>query len=92
LEFVLPACARISSAIGPLFEPYLTVVMTPLLAVSNQVITFTMEDADDDDVTGETYLDEDCGTETAIIAIGGGQKKKCTLNIHAVQQKNQVSY
>ena len=35
-------------------------------------------------------IDEDTGLETMVIPLGGGVKKRITLNTHAVQQKAQV--
>jgi deoxyhypusine synthase len=36
--------------------------------------------------------DDENGTESAVISLGGGVKKRVTLNTHAVQQKNQVQH
>lgn len=90
-EYILPACARMSKALGASFEPYLDVVMTPLLQGANQTIECTIEDAADDDVEGEVNEDEETGLQTAVIAFGAGMKKKVTLNTHAVQTKNQAA-
>ena len=89
-EYVLPACARISKALGAQFEPYLPAVMTPLLAGATQDIKFSMEDANDDDVEGEIEHDEDNHTESTVVCFNG-IKKKVTMNIHAVQQKDQAA-
>jgi hypothetical protein len=48
-EYILPACARISKALGASFEPFLNTVMEPLLRGANQTIQFSMVDANDDD-------------------------------------------
>ncbi len=91
-EYILPTCARISSALGAQFEPFLPTIMAPLLEGANQVISFSMTDAEADEADGEVMYDEDLGTETAVISVGPGVKKRCTLNTHAVQQKNQVLF
>jgi hypothetical protein len=90
-EYILPACARISKALGPAFEPYLELVMTPLLHGANRTIECTIVDALDDDVEGEVQVDEDTGLETAVVTLGAGVKKRVSLNTHAVQQKNQAA-
>eukprot|EP01041_Mallomonas_annulata_P004670 gene4670-9261_t len=91
-EYILPACARISKVLGSRFEPFLHVVITPVLVGATQEIKFSMEDADDAvDDDGEVEQDEETGLQTAIISLGGGVKKRVTLNTHAVQQKNQCA-
>ena len=52
-EYILPACARIAKAVGAQFEPFLPLVMTPLLAGATQITQFSMEDADESDTVGE---------------------------------------
>ena len=89
-EYILPACARISKALGSQFEPYLSTVMVPLLAGATQDIKFSMEDANDDDVEGEIEHDEDNRTESTVVSFNG-IKKKVTMNTHAVQQKDQAA-
>ncbi len=90
-EYILPACARISKALGTHFDPFLQVVMEPLLCGAVQEIQFSMVDAEDDDVEGEVTHDDETGTESAVVSLGGGVRKRVTLNTHAVQQKNQAA-
>jgi hypothetical protein len=90
-EYILPACARIAKALGTQFEPFLPVMMAPLLAGATQAIQFSMVDAEDDDVEGEVTHDDETGTESAVVSLGGGVRKRVTLNTHAVQQKNQAA-
>lgn len=105
-EYVLPACARIAKAVGPRFEPFLPLIMTPLLVGATQVIQFSMEDAGEDDTVGEVtdndferfinisrhqvVHNEDTGTDSAVVELPGGLKKRISLNTHAVEQKNKV--
>lgn len=44
---------RISKALGTHFEPFLPVVMEPLLAGATQVTQFSIVDAEEDDIEGE---------------------------------------
>ena len=88
-DHILPACARISKALGANFRPFLPLVMTPMLTGAREVISFSMVDADDCDNEGETIIDEETGNESAVITMGAGIKKRVTLNTHAVQKKNQ---
>ena len=88
-DHILPACARISKTLGANFRPFLPLVMTPMLAGANQQISFSMVDAEEGDDEGENVYDEETGTESAVISVGAGVKKRVTLNTHAVQQKNQ---
>lgn len=90
-EYILPACARISKSLGAHFEQFLPLVMPPLLAGATQEIQFSMEDAAEDDVEGEVVQDEEARTESTVVCLGCGQKKRVTLNTHAVQQKNQAA-
>lgn len=90
-EYILPACARISKALTTQFEPFLPALMDPLLAGAKQEIQFSMVDALEDDVDGEVIQDEDTGTESAVVSLGAGVRKRVTLNTHAVQQKNQAA-
>jgi len=90
-EYILPACARISKALTTQFEPFLPALMEPLLAGAKQEIQFSMVDAQEDDVDGEVIQDEDTGTESAVVSLGAGVRKRVTLNTHAVQQKNQAA-
>jgi hypothetical protein len=39
----------------------------------------------------QVIRDEEAGTESAVISLGAGVRKRVTLNTHAVMQKNQVS-
>ena len=52
-EYILPACARISSVLGAGFTQFLPFVMDPLLKGAMQEIQFSMVDADVDDTEGE---------------------------------------
>jgi hypothetical protein len=45
-DYVLPACARISKALGPQFEPFLPHVMPPVLRAATEVVEFSMVDVD----------------------------------------------
>eukprot|EP01038_Epipyxis_sp_PR26KG_P010303 gene10303-13849_t len=90
-EYILPACARISKALGADFSPFLQMVMEPLLRGATQEIKFSMVDADIDDLEGEVIRDDEEGTESAVVSLGGGVKKRVTLNTHAVQEKNQAA-
>ena len=65
--------------------------MEPLLAGAKQEIQFTMVDAEEDDIEGEVIQDEDTGLESAVVSLGGGVRKRVTMNTHAVQQKNQAA-
>ena len=55
-DYILPACARISSVLGSGFSPFLPFVMEPLLKGAMQEIQFSMVDADEDDVEGEVHF------------------------------------
>ena len=90
-DYILPACGRISKALQKHFEPFLPLVMIPLLAGATQEIQFSMVDADEDENEGEVTHDDETGTESAVISLGAGVKKRVTLNTHAVQQKNQAA-
>lgn len=90
-DYILPACARISKALEARFEPFLPLVMNPLLAGANQVVQFAMEDALEDDVEGEVSRNEETGLESTVISLGGGIKKRVTLNTTALQQKQQAA-
>ena len=52
-DYILPACARISKAMGSQFEPLLPRVMELLLQGANQPTNFSMVDAEEDEVEGE---------------------------------------
>ena len=88
-DHILPACARISKTLGANFRPFLPLVMPPMLAGALQEISFSMVDAEEGDDEGENVYDEETGTESAVISMGAGIKKRVTLNTHAVQKKNQ---
>lgn len=90
-DYILPACARISRALTSQFEPFLPALMEPLLAGAKQEIQFSMVDAEEDDIEGEVIQDEETGTESAVVSLGAGVRKRVTLNTHAVQQKNQAA-
>ena len=93
-DYILPACARIAKALGNHFEPFIPLVMGPLLVGANVDIQFTMEDLseeDEDEAVNTVSHDEDTNIDSTIINIGGGIKKKITLNTHAVQQKQQAA-
>ena len=66
-DYILPACARISKALGAKFEPFLPFVMTPIFAGAAQDIQFSMVDANDDDAEGEAEYDENTGIKKSII-------------------------
>ena len=87
-DYILPACARISKALGAAFKPFVPAVMAPLLSGANQVITCTIEDAQEQDQEGETIQDEETGLESAILPVAG-VKKRVTMNTYAVHQKDQ---
>jgi len=89
-DYILPACARISRAMRMNFEPYLQMMVEPLLQAAQQDIQFSIVDAGEDDVEGDLELDEETGTESSVISIGALGKKRVTMNTHAVQQKNQA--
>jgi len=89
-DYILPACARISRALRQNFEPYLHMMVEPLLDAAQQDIQFSIVDAGEDDVEGDIELDEENGTESSVISIGSLGKKRVTMNTHAVQQKNQA--
>ena len=90
-DYILPACGRISKALQHNFEPFLPLVMPALLVGATQEIHFSMVDAEEDDTEGEVIRDDDAGTESAVISLGSGVRKRVTLNTHAVQQKNQAA-
>lgn len=87
----MPACARISKALGTDFIEFLPIVFDPLIQGAKQHIEFSMVDADDDDVEGEVVHDDETGTESTVVSLGAGVKKRVTLNTHAVQQKTQAA-
>lgn len=66
-------------------------VFEPLLQGANQEVKFSMEDADDDEVDGEITHDDETGTQSTVITLAAGVRKKVSLNTHAVQQKNQAA-
>ena len=90
-DYILPACCRISKALGERFSPYLPYVMPAVLSAAAAVVQFTMEDADDTATVGEQSIDEESGLESLVLALHGGVKKRVTMNTHAVQQKNQAA-
>jgi hypothetical protein len=90
-EYILPACARISKALGDKFEPFLPHIITPLLVGANQEIKFQMEDANEDDEEGDVVTDEELRTESTVVNFGGGIKKRVTLNTYAMGQKKQAA-
>jgi len=89
-DYILPACARISKALGSKFEPFLPFVMNPIFTGASQDIQFSMVDANDED-EGDAEHDEETGIDSAVINLGAGVKKRVTLNTHAVQQKSQAA-
>lgn len=49
-DYVLPACVRIAKTLGgTAFEPFIPMVVTPLLVGANQDVQFRMEDVDDEE-------------------------------------------
>jgi hypothetical protein len=66
--------------------------MGPVLDGANQILQFSMVDAEDGDTLGEVVFDEETGLESAVVALGPGVKKRVSLNTHALQQKNQVGF
>ena len=86
-DYILPACARISKALGGKFEPFLPFVMAPIFSAAAQEIQFLMVDALDDDEAGDFEDDEDNGTSSTIVNFGNGKKKKVSMNTHALQLK-----
>jgi hypothetical protein len=64
--------------------------MGPVLDGANQILQFSMVDAEDGDTLGEVVYDEDTGLESAVVALGPGVKKRVSLNTQALQQKKQV--
>lgn len=66
--------------------------MGPVLAGAQQILQFSMVDAEDGDTIGEVVVDEDTGLESAVVALGPGIKKRVSLNTHALQQKIQVLF
>lgn len=55
-DYILPACARISKALGAQFEPFLPTVMDPLLKGAVQTIEFSMVDVDDEDADDDVSI------------------------------------
>ena len=90
-DYILPACGRISKSLQRQFEPFLPLVMGPLLQGAIQEIQFSMVDADEEENEGEVTHDDETGTESAVISLGPGVRKRVTLNTHAIQQKNQAA-
>lgn len=93
-DYILPACARIAKALGNHFEPFVPLVMGPLLIGARVDIQFSIEDVaeeEEDEAVNTVTHDEDTHIDSTIINIGGGIKKKITLNTHAVQQKQQAA-
>mmetsp|Transcript_38631 Transcript_38631/g.39326 ORF Transcript_38631/g.39326 Transcript_38631/m.39326 type:complete len:592 (-) Transcript_38631:23-1798(-) len=90
-EYALPACARISKCLGAKFEPFLPMIIGPVLTGANQQIDFSMVDADEGEEEGDVVQDEETGVQSAVISLGGGVRKRVTLNTHAIQQKNQCA-
>ncbi len=91
-EYILPACAKMSKAVGAHFEPYLPLVMNSLMASINEPIQCIVEDADEDEIEGEVANeDEDTKLVSTVISFGAAGKKKVTLNVYAVTQKNEAA-
>lgn len=55
------ACARISKTLQHNFEPYMEMVMAPLIQGATRNVDFSIEDAQLEDVEGETVDDEETG-------------------------------
>lgn len=89
-EFILPACARISKALGEKFEPFLPHTIQPLLVGANQDINFHIEDANEDDEEGEEVTDEELRTQSTVLNLGG-VKKRFTVNTYAIGQKKMAA-
>lgn len=91
-EFALPACARISKVLKTDIVPFLPTIMTAVLRGATQEIHFSMEDVlDGEEEDEDVENDGENKTQSAIVSLGNGIKKRVTLNTHAVQQKNQAS-
>jgi hypothetical protein len=72
--------------------PYLPVVMATVIRGATQEIQFSMEDVlDEEDEDDVENADGEQRVQSAIISLGGGVRKRVTLNTHAVQQKNQAA-
>ena len=90
-DYILPACARISKTLQQNFEPYIDMVMRPLIQGASRNVDCSIEDALDNDVEGEVHEDEETGLQSAVVSLGAGQKKRITLNTHAVHQRSQAA-
>jgi hypothetical protein len=66
--------------------------MASLLEGANTDTQFCVEDADESDDVGEVSYDEEKGTESTVISVGSGSKKRITLNTHALETKNKVHF
>jgi hypothetical protein len=86
-EYILPACARIAKAIKYDFIQYLPIIFPKLLQGASQEIQFSFEDAAEDDVEGEVTKDDENGTESAVVSLGAGTKKRITLHTSSLEQK-----
>ena len=92
IDYALPACVRIAKCIKKDFVPYLPIIVGAIIAGAVQEIRFSMEDVEEDEEDeDDVEYDEESKTQTAVIKLGGGIKKRVTLNTHAVQQKDKAA-
>lgn len=80
-DYILPACADISKALGPHFEQFLPTIMPPLIDAASREIKFSVADAIDGE-EGEITQDEESGVITYISA-----NKRFTIDPRAYKQK-----
>ena len=91
-DYALPACVRVAKCLRGDFVPYLPIVLGAIIAGAIQEIRFSMEDVQDgEEEEDEVDYDEESRTQSAVITLGGGVRKRVTLNTHAVQQKDKAA-
>lgn len=90
-EFILPACARISKALGASFEPFLSMAMEPILRGAAQDVQFSITDATEDEVDEDVEEDDNTKLVSKVMDLGQGNYKRVTLNHYAVQQRQQAA-
>lgn len=90
-DYLLPACARMSKALGNDFAVYLPSIIQVLITGANQELQLSAEEAGEDDVAGEVVYDEETHTESTVVEVGAGVKIRMSLNTHAAQQKKQAA-
>ena len=83
VAFMLQACGRICKCLGEHFQPYLPMVLPPLLRSAQIDPELHVTDADDDD--GDDEAEE--GLESVTVAIRGQGNKRITIRTSALEEK-----